>query len=564
MSNTITKTLADIPNNLLMLERFYTIDRYMSWREIGEPYKSKKWLSDTTEAFSSICDSISLCTKLQLIDPNGQELLRIEDTNESLLSAENQPPQVAKPENLHNVQGEPYIAGILKNPKESHVVLSELQSKKNIEGKHYPALVYSVAVINTNKELQGVIAFTVDVSFIFKLLNQEMHEESAKSYHYLLLDQAGNYLLNPKKQINFQQERQLEVSLKEEEPELFNMIAEKEQGTLTRNNLMSSFQQIKLLENTNIRWTLVKQTNEDIALVQVERFKQWFVLSIIAVVILVVLIANRFTRMIISPLLQINELLKTLAQGNIIEKEIKYGWYDEVTEIIAAARQLKESLQNTIQQAHAVAQGNYENQIILLSEHDQLGRALLNMMEQLRLMTRKNAAQDWLKTGQAELNKEMSGEQDIPTLSRNILNFICRYLKLQVGVIYLLEEPEHRLSSTQPMLKMVASYGYVRRKNLANQFAVGEGLVGQAALERQAILISQVPDDYIHIQSGWAKPCAHILVLPFMYEDGLKGIIELGGLEAFSDAHLELLKQVVKPSPLRLIPPNHAPKCKNY
>lgn len=548
IANQITKNLSNIHNDLTMLANFYTLNRYMSWRDIGEPYKTKQWLDDTMDAFASLCDSIELCTMLQLIDPKGQELLRIEDhAGQLLTSSENRPPQRIDSADLKNVQQSSYVEQVLKNPKENSFFISELRSLMDTNDKIYPAMTYSVPVIDENKELRGIMALTIDISFIFQLLDQKQrNNQNGNAYHYLLIDQAGNYLIDPAKktgQLNAQSSDSIQATY----PNLFKAILEKPRGMLIENNMISTFQQIKPLESSAQHWILIKQTDERMASAAVENFKFIFIFSIIAVVIVVIFVANRFTQMIVSPLLQLNELLKNLAQGRILDKEIKYDWLDEVTEIIAAARQLKESLYSTIQQANAIAQGNYSSQITMLSEHDQLNKALIYMTEQLREMTRKNAAQDWLKTGQAQLNSEMSGEQDIATLSSNILNFICRYLNMQIGVVYLLEEPENRLNSLQPNLKMIASYGYTRRKNLASQFALGEGLVGQAALERQAILISHVPEDYIHIQSGLGEAVPrHILVLPFLYEEGLKGIIELGGFEAFSDQHLEFLKQVAE------------------
>jgi len=545
IADKIAKNLSRIPSDLKMLTDFYSVNRYLSWQDIGEPYKAKKLLSDTTEAFTSLCDSMELCTGLQLIDLNGQELLHIDGAYESTMTKENLAPKIAETAELKNVQQVSYVAQILQNPKENSIFTSELRMLKDTKDRYYPALTYSTPVIDKNKELRGIIALTVDISFILNLLNQNKQEDKENhEYRYLLLDQEGNYLFDSTNG-TMQLDQQSTHSVKAAYPELFKATLEKPSGMLIENNMISSFRQVNPLADSSQYWTLIKQTNKDSALLPVEHFKFGFILAIVGVVLLVLVVASRFTQMIVSPLLQLNELLKSLAQGRIQDKEIKYAWIDEITEIITAARQLRESLYNTIHQAHAIAQGNYSSQITMLSEHDQLSKALINMTEQLRVMTTKNAAQDWLKTGQAELNSEMSGEQDITMLSRNILNFICRYLNVQVGVIYLLEEPENRLSTTQPMLKMIASYGYTRRKNLANQFALGEGLVGQAALERQAILISQIPDDYIHIQSGLGEAVPrHILVLPFMYEDALKGIIELGGFEAFSDQHLEFLKQV--------------------
>ena len=95
-------------------------------------------------------------------------------------------------------------------------------------------------------------------------------------------------------------------------------------------------------------------------------------------------------------------------------------------------------------------------------------------------------------------------------------------------------------------LKLVASYAYNQRKGLPNEFQLGEGLVGQAVLEKQKILVTDVPEDYISIQSGTGEAAPkNILVMPFMYENNVKGVIEIGSFHEFTTTKLELLEQVM-------------------
>lgn len=542
ITNEIEQTLKDVPAELLMLGRFYTLKRFVAWRDIGEPYKTKKWLDDTTDAFVSLCDSIEPCMGLQFIEPNGQELLRIEDTNEPIINLDNQPPKVAKQEELQNVQRTAYFSEILKNHQKHSIIISELQWLTDLNGQRYPALIYGMPFIDDNQEFRGHLVFTADASFLFSLLEHEIKNE-AQGSQYILLDQDGRYLANTQWD---QRGNGVGYTFKDVHPAIFNEISAKESGILTQDNLMLSFQRIQLPQSKY--WILLKQTNQNVALLPVEQFKRGFIIAIFLVILLVIAVSHQFTNLIVHPLLQINRLLNELARGKISKDEIKYSWYDEITEIITASSLLKESLNNTIQQAHAVAQGNYNSQITLLSDEDQLGNALINMTARLREMTQHTTAQDWLKTGQAKLNAEMSGEQDNTTLARNILLLLCRYLELPVGVLYLFDESEYQQNRATPTfhtLKMVASYGYTRRKNLANQFALGEGLVGQAALERQLIVITEIPDDYIHVQSGLGEAVPRaILVLPFLYDGKLKGVIELGSFAIFTQLQLEFLQQV--------------------
>ena len=249
--------------------------------------------------------------------------------------------------------------------------------------------------------------------------------------------------------------------------------------------------------------------------------------------------SRRFTSLIVVPLTQVNNHLKSLAAGDPVAQDIVYHGNDEITELVTSAIKLRQAMEITIGQANAVAAGDYSGEVRLLSERDQLGRALSDMTLTLRHMTENNALQTWLKSGQAELNQKMSGVQDISTLTKNIVEFLARYLEAQVGVFYVIHHKEG-----QETLKLMSSYAYTRRKGLSDEFLVGEGLVGQAALEKEMILVSDIPEDYIHVQSGMGDAVPrNIVVLPVLYENQLKGIVELGSFEMFSDTDLEFLKQ---------------------
>jgi CheY-like chemotaxis protein len=97
------------------------------------------------------------------------------------------------------------------------------------------------------------------------------------------------------------------------------------------------------------------------------------------------------------------------------------------------------------------------------------------------------------------------------------------------------------------MLKLIASYAYRARKNVSNRFGVGEGLVGQAALEKQPILLTNVPDDYIQITSGLGEaPPRNIIVLPILFEGEVKAVIELASFLPFSAIHQTFLDQLAE------------------
>nr|ABD75785.1 putative signal transduction histidine kinase [uncultured bacterium] len=180
------------------------------------------------------------------------------------------------------------------------------------------------------------------------------------------------------------------------------------------------------------------------------------------------------------------------------------------------------------------------------SDQDVLNISLQRMVTTLQSMRAENEKsmaeveqQNWLKTGQAELSNAMRGEQNPRSLAQNIIIYLANYLQVQVGTIYLADE--------EKILRLVGSYAYTKRKSNRNTFKFGEGLVGQAALEKHSILFTNVPEDYIAITSGLGETVPrHILVTPFLYEGEVKGVIELGTVDELMDTQQNFLEQAVE------------------
>src|SRR5678815_4507115 len=91
----------------------------------------------------------------------------------------------------------------------------------------------------------------------------------------------------------------------------------------------------------------------------------------------------------------------------------------------------------------------------------------------------------------------------------------------------------------------MSSYAYRERKNVSNTFELGQGLVGQCALEKETILLTRVPGDYITISSGLGEaPPLNIIVLPVLFEGEVKAVIELASFHPFSAIHQIFLDQL--------------------
>ena len=165
---------------------------------------------------------------------------------------------------------------------------------------------------------------------------------------------------------------------------------------------------------------------------------------------------------------------------------------------------------------------------------------IVQEITEARRLKKKADERNWVQTGESEFNDLIRGDQNIDILGRNMIAFLCKYINAYVGVLYLWDEKKQ-------MLKLRASYAYKKRKELSGEIRPGEGIAGQAALEKQAILLRNVPEDYVQINSGIGsgKP-RNVLVSPFLFDGELKGVIELGSFHEFSDPEMEFIETIVR------------------
>ena len=174
-------------------------------------------------------------------------------------------------------------------------------------------------------------------------------------------------------------------------------------------------------------------------------------------------------------------------------------------------------------------------------ELDELKRNINQMIANLKETTEQNAQQDWLKTNLAKFSRMMQGQKDLESISRLIMSELTPLVGAHHGAFFLAEDERGTV------LKLIASYAYKQRKTLANRFREGEGLVGQAALEKKPILLTGVPDDYIVISSGLGEaPPRNIMVLPVLFEGEVKAVIELAAFNPFSQIHQVFLDQLAE------------------
>ncbi|MDP2311649.1 MAG: response regulator, partial [Pseudomonadota bacterium] len=219
-------------------------------------------------------------------------------------------------------------------------------------------------------------------------------------------------------------------------------------------------------------------------------------------------------------------------------------WRDLTDNVNQLAANLTTQVRAIAEVATAVTKGDLSRSITVEAEGElaALKDNINEMIRNLRDTTGKNTEQDWLKTNLAKFSRLLQGQRDHVEVARMILSELAPVVTAQHGAFYATDA-----SGDEPVLTLMASYAYRPRPGVPTVFRRGEGLVGQCALDRDRILLTNVPTDYIQINSGLGEAAPfNIIVLPVLFEGQVKAVLELASFNRFSEIHQTFLDQVTE------------------
>ncbi|WP_411277643.1 ATP-binding protein, partial [Gaiella sp.] len=232
--------------------------------------------------------------------------------------------------------------------------------------------------------------------------------------------------------------------------------------------------------------------------------------------------------------------------GQAQSKEIGGVWKDLTDNVNQLAANLTNQVRAIADVATAVTEGDLTRQVRVEASGEVavLKDKLNEMIRNLRETTRQNIEQDWLKTNLERFTRMLQGQRDLSEVSSMILSELAPLVSAQHGVFYSMTGPS---DGSEPVLQFQAGYGYEERKRLSTSFRLGEGLVGQCAKEKNRILLTEVPEDYVRINSGLgeSRPL-NIIVLPVLFEGSVRAVVELASFSPFSPTHQAFLDQLTE------------------
>lgn len=270
------------------------------------------------------------------------------------------------------------------------------------------------------------------------------------------------------------------------------------------------------------------------------------ILSTLFIVIIYLIISR-----IIIPVKKIRQNLTKLRRGILDILPVKVQ-YDEIGDIAENVSILSENLKEVANFSKELGQGNFDVNYEPLSEDDILGNSILTTKDNLqeaeterKINEEKERQYNWHANGLAKfsdiLRKHGNNLQDISYI---IINELVSYLDLRIGGFFLFNGNDE--SSGEGYLELAAAYAY-DKEHLDKKILPGENLVGQCFKEKETILVTDVPQNYITINSGLGQeyPKA-IMLVPLKYNEKVYGVIELASFSVFESYKINFVEKIAE------------------
>jgi len=232
-------------------------------------------------------------------------------------------------------------------------------------------------------------------------------------------------------------------------------------------------------------------------------------------------------------------LVTNLSKGNLKTTNITLN-EDEIGEVYADSIVMQQSLVDMSGVVSAIAEGDVSSRVVIRGDEDLLAHSINKMADNIANVNHLNQQQQWLQQSLIELANSIQQVDSVQELATSSITQFCHNLDAKIGAIYFIDTDNRESQS----FKLLGSYAFTWRKNLSNAYKMGEGLVGQAALEQRSIILQNTPDDYIKIESALGEmPPRNIIVVPIILQDRTLGVIEIGFTDTVNKNQQEYIER---------------------
>ena len=260
------------------------------------------------------------------------------------------------------------------------------------------------------------------------------------------------------------------------------------------------------------------------------------------VLLLALAVSLLFSRFLIESVLTLRDTLTMLGKG-ILPDRVTKNSEDEIGQMEEATGQLIHTLRRTANFAHEIGEGAYDTDFTPQSDQDTLGNALLNMRDSIQNAEKRDTERNWIVTGVAEVGEILRSHNDLEALGNEVVAYVAKKIDAIQGAFYVADEDGE---GGETVINMKASYAYNKQKHLKAQFRMAEGLIGQAAVEQDTLVRTEIPYDYVTITSGLLgdqRPEA-LMIVPLITNEQVYGVLEFAGFEKFSARDVKFVEEI--------------------
>lgn len=233
---------------------------------------------------------------------------------------------------------------------------------------------------------------------------------------------------------------------------------------------------------------------------------------------------------VVDPIIELKKVIREVGEGSKAKVAFEKR-SDEIGQIGQALASLTEGMNAKLAFAEQIGKGEYDTEFTLQSERDAMGRALLDMRDNLKLNTEAERQRNWAIAGLAEFAEIIRSENDAQVLSDIIISNIVRYTNSNQGSLFIVHDGTE---SEEEYLQLYSCYAWDKKKFEEKTIYKGQGLIGQCWLEGEPVFLTQVPASYVHITSGlgYATPRS-IFIVPLKINEAIYGVLELASFDPY-------------------------------
>lgn len=297
---------------------------------------------------------------------------------------------------------------------------------------------------------------------------------------------------------------------------------------------------------SSVEWGVVVKNDKAEIYAPAQALLRRFFVAAIIIILVAVVIGILFSQFLTRPIAVLQKTISMLGRGEL-PPIITQKSNDEIGEMTEQINQLVKNLEKTAQFAQNIGSKEFDVDFKPLSEKDVLGNALIQAHKELIESAEKTSINAWVNERLNVINDILRTTDKISTMAEKILAYVVREVGAIQGAFYVVKRDEANKDKEEELV-MVASYAYNKKKYLSASFKVyknryAEGLVGQAAIEKEPIRRTEIPDDYVTITSGLLgeKKPKFLHISPFITADTREvyGVLEIAALEEIPEGSRE-------------------------